>query len=820
MALRKSELYSSLWRSADELRGGMDASQYKDYVLVLLFMKYVSDRYAGDPNGVIVVPEGGSFADMVKLRGQPEIGDKINQIIAKLAEENDLRGVIDVADFNDADKLGKGKDMIDRLSNLIGIFDNPALNFSKNNAEGDDLLGDAYEYLMRHFATESGKSKGQFYTPAEVSRVMARLIGIQHSTSQAQTLYDPTCGSGSLLLKAAALAPHGITIYGQEMDNATAALAKMNMVLHNNPGAEIMRDNSLSSPQFLEEGGRLKTFDYVVANPPFSLKSWGNGVDTANDPYNRFHYGMPPTKNGDYAFLLHILASMNSEGTGAVILPHGVLFRGNAEAAIRKRLIERRYIKAIIGLPANLFYGTGIPAAIIVLDKAEADKRTGIFMIDASKGFAKDGNKNRLRHQDSHRIVDVFTRQLEVPHYSRLVPFEEILSEKNDGNLNIPRYIDSGEREDLQDISAHLLGGIPNADLDALEPYWNQMPALRETLLRPSGRTGYSALKVEPADLKTTILKHPEFTAYAEQVGATLSGWIERHKPALLDFGAGSHPKELMHTLAEDLLTTFAGTPLLSHYDLYQHFMTYWDATMQDDAYLVAADGWQKGSQLRLLLDDKTKETEDFKVGRQKYVADLIPPALLVARFFATEQAKVNDLEAARDQLAREREELEEEHGAEGGLLEEAKNDNGKFAAAASKTYVKNRLREITLDPEAAEEKDLLARYGILLDKEAKAAKAYKDAQAELDKKVFDQYGKLSADEARDIVVGDKWLATIQADVNAELSRVSSTLTGRLKDLAERYAEPLPQLEQEVSDLKAKVSAHLARMGYRTEAQA
>lgn len=212
MALKKSELYSSLWRSCDELRGGMDASQYKDYVLVMLFMKYVSDRYAGDPNALIVVPEGGSFADMVKLRGDPEIGDRINKIIAKLAEENDLRGVIDVADFNDGDKLGKGKEMVDRLSNLVGIFDNPALNFSKNNAEGDDLLGDAYEYLMRHFATESGKSKGQFYTPAEVSRIMARVIGIEKADRVSQTIYDPTCGSGSLLLKAADLAPRGVTI--------------------------------------------------------------------------------------------------------------------------------------------------------------------------------------------------------------------------------------------------------------------------------------------------------------------------------------------------------------------------------------------------------------------------------------------------------------------------------------------------------------------------------------------------------------------------------------------------------------------------------
>ncbi len=394
MAIKKSELYSSLWKSCDELRGGMDASQYKDYVLVLLFVKYVSDKYVGQPNALIEVPEGGSFADMVALKGDKEIGDKINKIIARLAEANDLKGVIDVADFNDADKLGKGKEMQDRLSNLVAIFDNPALNFRKNRAEGDDLLGDAYEYLMRHFATESGKSKGQFYTPAEVSRIIAKVIGTNKATSQSQTIYDPTCGSGSLLLKAADEARTGVTIYGQKMDNATYSLARMNMFLHNHPTAEIWQDNSLSSPYFKQNNGNLKTFDFVVANPPFSNKAWSNGFDPANDLYQRFEDGVPPRKNGDYAFLLHIIRSLKSTGKGAVILPHGVLFRGNAEADIRTNIIRKGYIKGIIGLPPNLFYGTGIPACIIVIDKENAASRSGIFMIDASKGFVKDGNKS------------------------------------------------------------------------------------------------------------------------------------------------------------------------------------------------------------------------------------------------------------------------------------------------------------------------------------------------------------------------------------------------------------------------------------------
>ncbi|NUM36346.1 MAG: SAM-dependent DNA methyltransferase, partial [Candidatus Brocadiae bacterium] len=423
MAIKKSQLYSSIWKSCDELRGGMDASQYKDYVLVLLFVKYISDKYDGVPYAPITIPEGASFKDMVKLKGKVTIGDDINKkILGPIAKENKLS---EMPDFNNADKLGSGKDMVNRLTNLVAIFENPLLDFSKNRAEGDDILGDAYEYLMRHFATESGKSKGQFYTPAEVSRIIAKTIGIASSSISNPTVYDPTCGSGSLLLKVADETEKKVALYGQELDSATASLAKMNMILHGHPGADIRRENTLASPLFLEEPNRLKTFDFVVANPPFSFKSWTNGLmddKSIQDNYGRFQdFGIPPAKNGDYAFLLHILKSLKSKGKGACILPHGVLFRGNAEGEIRMNLIRRGYIKGIIGLPANLFYGTGIPACIILLDKENAEYRKGIFMIEASRGFMKDGNKNRLRAQDIHRIVDVFNKQTQIPRYSRMV---------------------------------------------------------------------------------------------------------------------------------------------------------------------------------------------------------------------------------------------------------------------------------------------------------------------------------------------------------------------------------------------------------------
>ena len=609
MALKKSQLYSSLWSSCDELRGGMDASQYKDYVLTLLFMKYVSDKYAGKPGQVIEVPKGGSFSDMVKLKGNKDIGEKIDIIIAKLAQANELTGVIDIASFNDEDKLGKGKDMVDRLSKLVGIFE--SLDFSANRAEGDDLLGDAYEYLMRHFATESGKSKGQFYTPAEVSRIMAAVVGIGPQTATNDTIYDPTCGSGSLLLKAANQAPNGISIYGQENDLATWSLAKMNMILHGHAGADLWKGNTLSDPHFKNPDGKLKTFDFAVANPPFSAKAWTSGVDTDHDPYQRFDYGVPPAKNGDYAFLLHLIKSLKTRGKGAIILPHGVLFRGNREADVRRNLVQHGLIKGIIGLPPNLFYGTGIPACIVVIDKENAHVRTGIFMIDASRGFVKDGNKNRLREQDIHKIVDVFNRQLQLSRYSRMVPVSEIASPANDYNLNIPRYIDSSEPEDLQDLDAHLRGGIPNRDLDALHQYWQVFPSLRAELFEQGDRPGYSRAKVESQQVKGTIMKHPEFAAYSKMVSGVFDGWRVAHEPMLKGLLQGVNAKAVIRTLAEDLLERFAMLPLLDKYDVYQRLMDYSAEAMQDDLYLIGSEGWLQAAKPRAAVENKDRNIRE-----------------------------------------------------------------------------------------------------------------------------------------------------------------------------------------------------------------
>ena len=796
MAIKKSELYSSLWKSCDELRGGMDASQYKDYVLILLFVKYVSDKYAGDHSALIDVPFGGSFADMVAAKGDKEIGDKVNKIIGRLADANDsLKGAINVADFNDEEKLGKGKEMVDRLTKLVAIFE--GLDFGGNRAGGDDLLGDAYEYLMRHFATESGKSKGQFYTPSEVSRTMALVIDLGKASNAGQSIYDPTCGSGSLLLKAHDEAKHrtglDLALYGQEMDNATSALARMNMVLHDCPTAEIWQANTLSSPHFKNADGGLKTFDFIVANPPFSTKAWTSGLDPANDPYNRFEYGTPPEKNGDYAFLLHILKSLKSTGKAAVILPHGVLFRGGAEGTIRNRILKQGYIKGIIGLPANLFYGTGIPACIIVLDKEGAAGRKGIFMVDASRGFIKDGNKNRLRAQDIHKIVDTFTRQIKTSKYARMVPLAEV--ESNDFNLNLPRYIDSSEPEDLQDIAAHLMGGIPNADIDGLEAYWQVFPEVRKDLFQDANRPGYCQPKVAAAQVKAAIFAHPQFTAFNKQVTALFGNWKTVNTPLLTGMEQGQRPNALIETLSESLLDTFrnhaAIATLIDPYGVYQHLMDYWTNTLQDDVWMIASDGWQA-----------------TQAGKPN--TDLIPSTLIVARYFASEQKAIDALEVARDPVSRKMEEMVEEHGSEDGLLSDAKNDKGKL----TKVSAKARLGEIKRDKDAVEERKLLEIYLELAEQEAAAGKAVKDAIKALDTKVIAKYGQLNVDDIKSLVVNDKWLATLTMDVQGELDRVSQKLTGRIKQLAERYATPVNKLADDVEMLTARVDAHLRKMGF------
>jgi type I restriction enzyme M protein len=783
----------------------------------MLFIKYVSDKYADVPYAAIVVPKGASFSDMVALKGNANIGDLINKkIIAPLEEANKSLGSIKV-DFDNPEKLGTGEEKVDRLTKLISIFE--GLNFSKNKAEGDDLLGDAYEYLMRNFATESGKSKGQFYTPAEVSRIMSKIIGINNkSTKSNTTIYDPTCGSGSLLLKVAAEAENEITIYGQEKESATAGLARMNMVLHDAPTAEIKctGNSTLSDPQFTEDDKSLKLFDFIVANPPFSSKSWSNGLDISStdaDKYGRFAgFGIPPDKNGDYAFLLHMIRSLKSKGKAAVILPHGVLFRGGSEAEIRKNLIKKGYIKGIIGLPTNLFFGTGIPACLIVIDKESAESRKAIFIIDASKGFMKDGPKNRLRDQDIHKIVDTFNKQIELPKYSRIVPIAEI--EEKEFNLNIPRYIDSQDEEDIQDIDAHLQGGIPDTDINDLQAYWDVYGSMRTDLFKPFPRKGYSQLIIAKENIKSTIFSHPEFSAYKEKVNNVFEKWKMVKSLELKNIQKGVNPKKLINELSESLLEAFGSLKLIDNYDVYQHLMVYWNDVMQDDVYVISDDGWGAGREVYRIIkqtkqkDGKTKSKEID--GIDGIESKLIKPYLLINEYFNSEKIELEKLEIERDSITAEIDAMEEEHGGEEGLLVDAKNDKDKITA----TSAKDRLKAIKGNKNDTEEITLLEHFLKQSDKITNINKKIKALQKAIEKKILDKYNTLSDDEIKLLVVDYKWIFHLENAVQKEMQRISHRLTQRIKELFDRYETPMPLQINEVKSLEEKINAHLSKMGF------
>lgn len=811
MAIKKSELYSSLWAGADSLRGGMDASEYKNYVLNLLFLKYISDKARSNRDSEIEVPQGCFYEDILALEGDKEIGDKLNKIIAEIAEQNGLEGVIDSVDFNDNTKLGEGKAMIDTLSNLVKIFAD--LSLGAHGALDDDLLGDAYEYLMRHFASESGKSKGQFYTPSGVSLLLSLLLGIDENTKQDKSIYDPTCGSGSLLLKASSLASEkGLSIYGQEKDISTTALCRMNMILHNNTDAEIAKGGSstLSNPLFIENG-MLQTFDYVVANPPFSLKNWTDGLSidpkskqVINDIFNRFEDGTPPEKNGDFAFLLHIIKSLKDTGKGAVILPHGVLFRGNAEGVIRKNLLLKGYIKGVIGLAPNLFYGTSIPACVIVLDKENARARKGVFLIDASKDFKKDGNKNRLREQDVQKMIDTFNALKEIPYYSKMVSLEEISA--NDYNLNIARYI-AAKQELEKDLFALINSPsyLPKNEIEAYAPYFQVFKELKNTLFKKSDKEGYYALKTECQNIKDLITQSQEFQAFH----ASVLNAFERLE--LLEtfnhLEPGFNPKTLIESVCSKVLKEFEKIEILDKYGVYQLFKDYYNEVLQDDWFLLSFNGFISAKELRELtpLKDKNKkanylEEPDFVIQKTYYKSDLIPKNLIKQRFFEKEVKELEELENALNEKEALLDEFIEEHSNEEGLFDGLK---------INESVLKKELKNAT----DSEDEQILKTALELLEAKNMALKMKNKAYEELELKAFHQYKNLELNEIKDLIIQDKWLKSLKNALENKIVKRANAFTSALDEIISNYSNSLLELDKEVKESESKVLEHLKDLG-------
>lgn len=796
MAVKKSVLYSKIWDSCNTLRskGGMDATQYKDYVLIVLFMKVITDKYYNKKDSLIDVPADANFNTMISLKGKKNIGEEFNKILAKIAEENDLQNVIDVVDFNDEKKLGKGKDMIDALTGLVEIFQDPELDFSNNRADDNDVLGDAYEYLMKQFASEAGKSKGQFYTPSEVSRIMAKILKISESKKSPIEVYDMACGSGSLLIKAGneAVDNSKVYLYGQEKDTDTAGLCVMNMFLHGNATAQIKSGNTLTNPQFLENR-KIRSFDFCVANPPFSVKKWNTDL-TAENNFDRFTgFGTPPDNCGDYAFLLHMLKSMNSvNGRGAIILPHGVLFRSGQEESIRKKLLRSGFIEGIIGLPANLFYGTGIPACIIVLDKKEASDRKNIFMIDASKYFVKDGNKNKLREEDIKKITDTYLNKIEIEHYSKNVSMKDI--EKEGYNLNIPRYIDSFDDEVTQDIRAHLLGGIPKADIDRLSKYWNIAPKLRNKLFNNNKKAGYLDLMVAKDNLNEEITNSEEFINYSVALNKKINIWEQENKDLLYSTNLNSNVKQIINILSDKILNIFDKDELIDKYEAYEYLMEYFNDTLKDDFYLIIENGWIPKI---VFAQDK-----NGKIKKNEFDSDLLPKEIVIEEYFKEKNEKIEKLNNDLNDLCQKLDSIIQENTGDEEIFKNDEKINEKL--------IKEKIKEETEDNISTLNKTLDI---LLSQKELK--KDIRTHQEALNKLIIDKYNSLDEETSKDLIINKKWFKSIERKFDDKYEDLIYDLSNKIINEYENYDVTLNQLSEKASGLESLVLKDLERMGFK-----
>lgn len=854
--ITSEEIKKRLWSGANELRGSMDASRYKDYMLGLMFYKFLSDKtletfktstrmnHVTEAELVKAYTEAretyGSTLDTTiqKILGyyvKPEylyqvwieninsgefelqkVTDSLHEFERSISTEegsSDFKGLfasstIDMTDTALGSNLNERSKNIQALIMLFADLNMVALQKS-------DILGDAYEYLIGQFAMESGKKAGEFYTPHQVSEVMAQIVS---KSSKIEQIYDPTVGSGSLLLTVGkhldTNAQKDLHYYGQEKNTATYNLARMNLLLHGvRPEKMTIRNADTLSfdwPEDPEKPGEGVQFDAVVMNPPYSVKNWNKADLKVSDPRFEIAGTLPPDSKGDFAFLLHGLYHLRKGGTMAIVLPHGVLFRGGAEGEIRKRLIERNHIDAVIGLPSTLFTNTGIPVTVLILKK---DRRLDdpMLIIDASRDFIKVGKQNVLQEKHIARIVDIYMERKTQEGYSALVGREEILA--NDYNLNIPRYVVAKSEEIAQDVDAHLLGGIPEDNIQELQI----LDAMAGEILKSSLeeiRPGYLKLNKSMEDLREEVLSSKKFADVSAEVVAKTEKYINKYWNIIINISKDDNAREIMDQMLLEIKSILSDHDFVNAYDGYQLIAEIWNHSLTEDTEKIGQSDFYTVAKTRIPhmvtkgTGDKRREEQDG------WISNLIPSDLIVKQIFAENADKIEKLRQSLSETESELDELVEaakvEESEENEVLYDCISKNkddepgNSFAAKAIKDELKKHSK-------GTEEYQLIRKVQDLMEDKSKNTKEIKNLETQLKEAVEEKISLLTNEEI-DALAHEKWFGSLILNVENLVKKPLEKELDILKELKGRYEDTLNDLDREYQEIEASFESMLAEL--------
>ncbi|MGT2716374.1 type I restriction-modification system subunit M [Streptococcus respiraculi] len=845
--ITSEEIKSRLWNGANELRGSMDASRYKDYMLGLMFYKFLSDQtlktfamtagLTSEDNWYDAYVEAHAtygedlesmIQDVVGYYVRPthlyqtwikdmnsghfevqKVADSLSQFersIAVTKGSDDFKGLfanstLDLADTALGSNLNERSKNIQALIRLFEDLDMVAL-------QDGDVLGDAYEYLIGQFAMESGKKAGEFYTPHQVSEVMAQIIATDGGIS---SIYDPTVGSGSLLLT---VRKHlsdeqqkKLNYYGQEKNTATYNLTRMNLLLHGvRPEKMTIKNGDTLSHDWPEDPERPNEgvqFDAVVMNPPYSVKNWNRSGLKSSDPRFEVAGVLPPDSKGDYAFLLHGLYHLSTTGTMAIVLPHGVLFRGAAEGEIRKRLLAKNQIDAVIGLPSNLFTNTGIPVCIIILKKNRGLDEPVLF-IDASKNFIKSGKQNALQEKDIAKIVDVYQNRLEEKGYSHLATRQELI--QNDYNMNIPRYVAAIDEEIPHDVDAHLYGGIPETNIQSLNVLNQLVPdMLKQAFIEKF--PGYVKLKTSTEEFTKDIFAHPAVIAISEEVKKVILDYVAVYWKGLHQLNPDTNTRMLKERMLTDIKTRLADFELIDSYEGYQIIAEIWAETLTHDAELIEQLGYYKAGRTREPnMVTRGKNKEKFQDG---WNGVIIPNSLIASELFESEQSEIEGLKSRVVEIESELSELVEaakvEDSEEYNALFDTikKNDEGEPQDSFDNKLLNQSLKQVE---QSSAEYTLLKKVVENTKEKTTISKSIKVKEQELKELVSDRIEKLT-DEEIDRLLYKKWFGNV---VKKAVELVETPLKAEIAiidELDKRYGETLDDMDAEIAKLEKELEA-------------